>query len=163
MLEKNVDLNADLKEVVAMLVNCSDARLPLIVEVLRESGYELSDEAIAHALGNNNSNERGKREPIRKSDNPHYRWDRTPYVVARRQEQLRDVRWDPTNNAAVCALRKAYADGLRFSRIAEICDIGRKQPYLYMRGVTEPRGFMIGSILEAIDQVYAEQGIAKSE
>lgn len=159
MLEKNTDL----KEVIAMLVNCSDAKLPLVVEILRESGYELSDKVVAHALGNDDANERGKKEKSRKNENTHYKWDRTPYVVARRQEQLQSVRWEPTDNVAICALRKAYADGLRFSRIAEICDIGRKQPYLYMHGISKPRGFMIRDILDAIDQVYAEQGITKSE
>ena len=143
-----------LSTAIMMLAKCSKSRLPAAIEVLRQSGYHLSDEAVAAAMsGDSADNE----------DNPHYKWDRTPYIVARRQEQLRGIEWKKTDNPAVYALRKAYVDGLRFSRIAELCAMGRKQPYRYMHGLSEPNGFLSDKILDAIDQVYAEQGIAKSE
>lgn len=143
-----------LKQAIAMLSKCCKSRLPLAVEILRQSGYQLSDEAIAFAL-NDGKNKEG--------ENENYKWDRTPYIKARRLERLRDIKWEKTTNPAVYALRKAYMDGLRFSRIAELCTMGRKQPYRYMHGPSEPNGILSDKILEAIDQVYAEQGITKSE
>lgn len=138
------------EEAVKMIAGCEANRLPIVLEVLEQSGYRFSGEAVrlANYIGTGHEGR--------------YGWDRTPFVVEKRREKEHKG-WLETENEAALALRKAYLDGLRFSRIAELSGVSRKQPYVYMYGRVTPGTTLTNRLLNAIEECYKEQNIEKTK
>lgn len=135
----------NINEAVKLIGNCKASRLPIVLEVLEQSGYRFSDDTIRAAFEEANT-EKKERKP----------WgDRTEYLRGHRGD-LSKEHWLDTDNRAALALREAYLEGLRFSRIAEYAGISRTQPYVYMYGGVAPDSERTERLLEAIERVRNE-------
>ena len=140
---KLVDIST--KEAVKMVANCRSDRLPIVLEVLEQAGFSFSADSLEVALKSSKVSDRKGRP-----------WgNRTAYLKDMRRDLSKD-HWLDTDNEASLALRKAFEDGLRLSKIAEYAGVSRKQPYVYMYGKVEPNKALSEKLIAAIEIVRKE-------
>lgn len=114
------DLEARMKAA-RIVASCPKRRLPAVMEILKNSGVEISKEAIDEALGLRE--EKVERRKARLSE--------------KRREAGEPETWCYVEDDCVDALRYVYMDGVSFSELERVTGIGRGTLYHYVHGNRE--------------------------
>ena len=116
--EKNPKTKKEYLEAAKIVATCRENRVPLVVDILRQSGFEISDELVANV---------GHEEP-----------KTNKMLKARRDKETQRDKWKPTDDEAVLLLRKAYDTGISFTRISEMTHDNRTVLYAYLKDRNVP-------------------------
>lgn len=103
-------MKVEYKDALEAVKNCSSERLPIVIDILRNAGYEFSPESICAVLSSKKA--------------------RAERAAMSRVEKV--SKWGESDDEAVNLLRKAYASGISFTSLSNHCCIGRAALYHYM-------------------------------
>ena len=95
-------------EAARLIAECKPSKLPYVIAILQQGGFDLDKTAIEKAKGN-----------IR---------EKQDWVLEYRNESDH-ANWEDTDDQTVLALRKAYYDGVNFSKIAIAAGVDRASVY----------------------------------
>lgn len=135
----DIIVRAELKETdyikaAKLVATCRADRLPMVLEILRQSGIDVS------AL-----NEVEYTSPVKESAERR-RNERTPKVK----------RWSKTDDPFIEKLRHAYCNGLNMQRLSESSGVGRTAIYNYMNGIRTPPEYVKVKVGCALDKMITE-------
>lgn len=135
----DIIVRAELKETdyikaAKLVATCREDRLPMVLEILRQSGIDVSS-----------LNEVEYTTPVKVA------------AERRRAERVpRKERWVKTDDPFIDKLRYAYCDGLNMRRLSESSGVGRTAIYNYMNGIRTPPEYVKVKVGRALDKMIAE-------
>ena len=119
-------------EAARLIAECKPSKLPYVIAILQQGGFDLDKKAIEKAKGN-----------IR---------DRQDWVLEYRNESDH-ANWAETDDKTVLALRKAYYDGVNFSKIASAAGVDRASVYKALYGKKKLTDFMRSKIEKGLNEI----------
>ena len=123
------------KDAIEAVKNCESNRLPIILDILRNAGYEFSRESICTALSGGAG--RAKRASITRAERG--KW------------------WEETDDELVKLLREAYMAGVSFTLVSRLSCTSRTKLYDYMSGKRKVPEHHRESIKKALGEAFKTQ------
>lgn len=134
----------NLKDTIKLIAKCNVNRLPLVLELLEQSGYCFTEEAIKTAyydadveLRDGNKVEKVTRQQA--------------LAMKRACEEHRE--WMDTKDMTALDLRYAYEKGVSMTELARRSGLNREQLYRYMWGVINPPQYASDRIEKALEEL----------
>jgi len=123
-------------EAARLVANCKPNKLPYVLALLKQGGFEISQETIDEAK--------------QKVDG------RNRYRQDLRDEHGTDG-WKDTDDPACLTLRKLYENGESIIRLSRASGIHKTTLYSYIRGTAKPSKPTINRINEALSSLYGDK------
>ena len=121
-------------EAARMVAECKPSKLPYVLAILRQGGFEVGEDAIEKAKKNVNARE-------------------TMLASARAESETKS--WAETDDPDVLLLRKAFFDGASLSKIANVAGVNVATVYKFMYARKKrPTPFLRERIRFALKDVY---------
>lgn len=139
----------ELLKAVEIVATCKVERLDLVLDILRQAGFDISNELFKKAIKRNFDLEAAD----------------LSYTRVKRENRYRDS-WCDTDNQVVLSLREGYLSGFKAATIAKYAGLPRTSIYAIMSGcrnITQPtaesliHAFSLLKIPYPINQSTSEQ------
>ena len=123
------------KDAIEAVKNCESNRLPIILDILRNAGYEFSQESICTALSGGAG--RAKRASITRVK--------------------KEIQWEETDDELVERLREAYMLGASFTLISRLACVNRTAMYEYMHCKRNIPAYCREPLERALNSIFKPQ------
>lgn len=123
----------DYIEAAKILASCPERRLPQVVKMLREAGFEIEDGFVRDSRGRA---EDGKRKRMRE-----------------KRMERRTIDFRKIGDDFLDTLREAFESGMNMSDLSRASGMGRTTLYRYLNGETYPSKEDKEKILDAIKEI----------
>lgn len=128
----------DYIEAAKVLASCPERRLPQVVKLLREAGFEIEDGFVRESRS---GTEGGKRKRVRE-----------------KRVEGRTIDFRKIGDGFLDTLREAFESGMNMSDLSRTSGMGRTTLYRYLNGETYPSKEDKEKILDAINEIMGRNG-----
>ena len=115
-----------------LVANCKPSKLPYVLAILKQGGFDITPETIEKAKENIGNREKYRRDL---------------------REELGTSKWVDTDDATCLTLRKLYEDGKSIDKISSVSGVHRTMLYKYIRGEKKPSKPTVNRINDALSKL----------
>lgn len=129
------------REAVEIVRNCPRDRLPYVLAILRQSGFDFPDAAVELARTTRQS--------------------KTDRMAYKRKQERRN--WLETDDPSVKMLREAYDTGISFTDVSKLSGINRTVLYSYLKGELNIAEKNRRALNDTLEMIFEEKKKLKKE